>query len=208
VTHYELERKMASKRTGKVYSLPAANKKTELELRREAAAQAEQASQEPSPEELAAELKARQDAISQEEGERRFGDQFDLVKMIAADPAVFPMEIALWGILIEVLQPPLKMGLFHKTDEQVKAEQWFAVIGKVLMCGPSALEGKTSSGIDLSRFTSTVNSTNSLIGKYVVHQRHVGQDVWFAPLPGKRLKIISATEVLAVTTNPSMFMKP
>jgi hypothetical protein len=27
-------------------------------------------------------------------------------------------------------------------------------------------------------------------------------------LPGKRLKIITATEVLAITTNPTMFMKP
>jgi hypothetical protein len=194
---------MASKR---IYSLPA--KKTELELKREAAAQAQQQESEQSEVQLAAELRARQEAVSKEENERRFADKFDLIKLIAADPAVFPLEVALWHILIEVAQPSLTMGMIIKTDEQIKAEQWFSVCGKVISCGPSALKGKTSSGIDLSDFTGGIKDPEALIGKYVIHQRHVGAEVWFAPLPGKRLKFISATEVLAVTTNPSMFMRP
>ena len=198
---------MATKK--RLYSLPAANQKTELELRREAAARQEAEREESeSAEAVAAELRARQEAISKEESERRFAARFDLVELIEADPAVFPLEISLWNILIEMVQPPLKMGILHKTDAQIQAEQWFSVIGRVILCGPSALEGKTASGIELSRFTAGIKDPAALIGKYVIHQRHVGADIWFAPMPGKRLKVISATEILGVTDNPTMFIKP
>jgi hypothetical protein len=200
---------MTSKKSGRVYSLPAANKKTELELKREAQlkAEAEQAASE-SDEALQAELLARQEALSKEESERRFANRFDLVELIRKDPSVFPIEIALWNILIEMVQPSLKMGILVKTDAQIQAEQWFSVIGKVILCGPAALEGKTQSGIELSNFTDGIKDPAALVGKYVIHQRHVGADIWFAPMPGKRLKVISATEILAVTDNPTMFMRP
>jgi hypothetical protein len=181
-----------------IYSLPA---RTELEQKRDAEIEAENAAAQ-------AELAARQAAVSKDEEERRFADKFDLVKLIARDPAVFPIEISLWNILIEMVQPSAKMGILIKTDDQIKAEQYFSVIGRVVLCGPSALEGKTSSGIPLANFTAGIKDPAALIGKYVIHQRHVGADIWFAPMPGKRLKIISATEILAVTDNPSMFMKP
>jgi len=201
---------MATRRKASpIYSLPAANQKTELELRRERIALEEKEKGESeSQEAIAAELKARQEAVSKEEAERRFADRFDLVALIQKDPSVFPIQISLWNILIEMVQPPLKMGIFHKTDEMLKAEQWFSVIGRVILCGPSALEGKTESGILLSNFTRGITDPAALVGKYVIHQRHVGADIWFAPMPGKRLKIISATEILAVTDNPTMFMRP
>jgi hypothetical protein len=170
---------------------------TELELRRQAQIDAD------------AELARRQASVDQDEQERQFADKYDLVKMIAEDPSCFPLEIAMWNILIEMVRPKSKFGgLIEKTAGQMQAEEYLSKIGRVILVGPTAMEGKTESGIALKDLTATIKTPEQLIGKYIIQQVHTGQDVWFAPLPGKKLKLISATEIMAVTTNPTMFMKP
>lgn len=156
-----------------------------------------------------AELARRQKVIDEDERERQFADKYDLVAMIARDPALFPLEIAMWNVLIEMVRPASKYGgLIEKTAGQIAAEEYLGVIGRVILVGPSAMEGKTESGIALKDLTATIKTPEQLVGKYLIHQPHTGAPVWFAPLPGKKLKIITTTEILAVTTNPSMFMKP
>jgi hypothetical protein len=183
--------KMGPKGTG------PANGQSELEKKREAKI------------DLEAELDKRQALVDQDEAERILADKYDLVAMIAKDPACFPLEIAMWNILIEMVRPASKYGgVIQKTGQQLQAEEYLARIGRVILCGPSAMEGKTESGIMLKDLTATIKTPEQLIGKYVIQQPNTGADVWFAPLPGKRLKVISATEVLAVTTNPTMFLKP
>jgi hypothetical protein len=186
----------------KVYSLGARVEETALERKRNAEVAAQEASAQD-------ELDARQQQVDQDERERQLADKYDLAAMYARDPALFPLEVAMWNILIEMVRPAAKFGgLIHKTPGQLQAEEYLSVIGKVIACGPTALEGKTESGIALKDFSANVRTPADLVGKYVIHQPHVGAPIWFAPLPGKRLKIITATEVLAITTNPTMFMKP
>lgn len=171
--------------------------KTDLELKREGQIQADE------------ELSRRKHQVDQDETERLLADKFDLVAMIEKDPRSFPLEIAMWNVLIEMVRPTVKFGgLIQKTGPQMQAEEYLSVIGRVIMVGPSAMEGKTESGILLKDLTATIKTGPQLVGKYVIHQRHTGADIWFAPLPGKRLKLITTTEILAVTTVPSMFMKP
>jgi hypothetical protein len=193
----------------KIYSLGARAEKTELERKRDAEIakrDAEIAEQDAAAQ---AEMAARQTAIDHEEHERQLADKYDLAEMYRKDPALFPIEIALWFVMIEMLRPSTKYGgLIEKTASQLQAEEYLARIGKVIACGPSALEGKTESGVELRHLSRSVKTPEDLIGKYVIQQPHTGIDVWFAPLPGKKLKIISSTEILAVTTNPTMFMKP
>jgi hypothetical protein len=155
------------------------------------------------------ELARRQAQVTEDEAERLFADRYDLVAMIAHDPALFPMEIAMWNVLIEMVRPASKFGgLIEKTAGQLAAEEYLGIIGRVIMVGPSAMEGKTESGILLKDLTATIKTPEALVGKYVIHMPHTGVTVWFAPLPGKRLKVITTTEIMAVTTNPTMFMKP
>lgn len=173
--------------------------KTDLELKREAQIR----------EDDEAELARRRAIVDDDEKERLLADKYDLVAMIAADPASFPLEIAMWNVLIEMVRPATRFGgVIQKTGAQMQAEEYLARIGRVILLGPSAMEGKTESGILLKDLTATIKTPEQLIGKYVIQQPHTGIDVWFAPLPGKKLKLISTTEILAVTTVPTMFLKP
>jgi hypothetical protein len=181
----------------KVYSIPKASEKSELELKREAQIEADR------------ELEKRRQAIDKDEAERTLADKYDLVEMYRRDPALFPIEVSLWHILIEMVSPSRKYGgILEKTPQQQMADEYLTKIGRVIACGPSALEGKTESGIELKNLTASVRRPEDLIGKYIVQMPHTGVELPFAPLPAKKLKIISVTEIAAVTTNPTMFMKP
>lgn len=155
-----------------------------------------------------AEFERRRLAVDEDEKERLFADKYDLVEMIKQDPASFPLEIAMWNVLIEMVRPSAKYGMIQKTPGQIQADEYLSKIGRVILVGPSAMEGKTESGIPLKDLTTTIKTPEALIGKYIIQQLHTGQDVWFAPLPGKKLKVISTTEILGVTSCPTMFMKP
>jgi co-chaperonin GroES (HSP10) len=176
---------------------PSKSSKTPLEIEREERIAAD------------AELQKRQDSINADEQERLLADKHDLVAMIASNPHNFPLEVAGWNILIEQVRPPSHYGgVIEKTLVQQQAEEYLAVIGRVIAAGPTCMEGVTQSGIKLCDLTDTIKTRAQLIGKYVQYQPHTGAAAWFTPLPGKRLRYITATEILGVTTVPSMFMKP
>jgi hypothetical protein len=156
-----------------------------------------------------AELEKRRASIDQDEQERLLAEKFDLIKMIDEDPSCFPLEMSMWHVLLEMVRPAPKFGgLIQKTPGQMQAEEYLAKLGRVILVGPSAMEGKTESGILLKDLTATIKTPEQLRGKYVIQQPHTGTDIWFAPLPGKRLKAISTTEIVAITTVPTLFMKP
>lgn len=183
-----------------IFSVPS-RKVTQAAAAKEAAAK--EAAQAPD------DFRARQRQIDHDEAERLLADKYDLLKMWRADPANFPIEVAYWGILIEMVRPSLRFGgLLEKTPDVLRSEEWLARIGRVIAVGPACLQGKTESGIELQRLTASIDTPEQLLGKYVLQQPNTGTDVWFTPLPGKRLKIISNTEIMAVTTQPSMFLKP
>lgn len=158
------------------------------------------------PEAQLLDLAAERKRLEREEAEAQAAELVDLLTHIN-NPEIWPHECALWGLLIEMVRPKNRMGRFLKVESQVQAEQYLTVVGRVLQCGPVAMEGKTESGIPLNQLTATIKTPEQLIGKYVIIQRYTGNDLYFAPMPGKKLRYITVTEILGVTTVPSMWMK-
>lgn len=145
--------------------------------------------------------------LEEEQEAERKAERIDLLTVIREKPEAFPLEVASWNILIEMVKVKDRMGRFLKHIDQMNQEQYLTTVGRVLMCGPTALTGKTESGIPLDQLTATIKKPEDLIGKYVVIQRYTGNDLFFAPWPIKKLRYITATEILSVTTNPGMWMK-
>lgn len=150
---------------------------------------------------------AELERIAQEEADQEEADTIDLLEVIRRFPDKFPMEVAGWNILIEMRRPKNKMGRFVKVETQITNEQYLTTVGRVLMCGPTALQGKTSSGIDLSAVTATIKTAEDLVGKFVVIQRYTGNDLPFVPNPAIKLRFITISEILGVTPMPGMWMK-
>lgn len=152
-------------------------------------------------------LQRQAEAMAEEEEEARLADAIDLLKVIQRNPADFPLEVASWNILIEMQKPKDRMGRFIKHIDQINVEQHLTVVGRVLLCGPTALSGKTESGIPLNELTATIKTPEDLIGKFVICQRYTGNDQFFAPLPGKKLRYITATEILGVSKIAGLWMR-
>lgn len=145
--------------------------------------------------------------LEAEQEEERKAERIDLLRIIREQPEAFPLEVASWNILIEMVKVKDRMGRFLKHADQVNQEQYLTTVGRVLMVGPTALSGKTESGIPLNELTATIKTAADMIGKYVIIQRYTGNELFFAPWPVKKLRYITATEILGVTTNPGMWMK-
>lgn len=158
-----------------------------------------------------ADLARQREQFAKEEEELRIAERIDLLKIIQADQLNgtenFPLEVAMWQILIEMLRPKDRMGRFIKVETQRENEQYLTTVGRVLMVGPTAMSGKTESGIPLDQLTATIKTPEQLVGKYVIIQRYTGNDLFFAPWPVKKLRYITATEILSVTKVPGMWMK-
>lgn len=162
-------------------------------------------------EEREADLARQREQFAKEEEELRIAERIDLLKIIQADQLNgtenFPLEVAMWQILIEMQRPKDRMGRFIKVETQRENEQYLTTVGRVLLVGPTAMSGKTESGIPLDQLTATIKTPEQLVGKYVIIQRYTGNDLFFAPWPVKKLRYITATEILSVTKVPGMWMK-
>lgn len=145
--------------------------------------------------------------IEEEQEAERVAERIDLLRIIREQPEAFPLEVASWNILIEMVKVKDRMGRFLKHIDQMNQEQYLTTVGRVLLVGPTAFTGKTESGIPLNELTATIKTSEQLIGKYVIIQRYTGNELFFAPWPVKKLRYITATEILGVTTNPGMWMK-
>lgn len=109
---------------------------------------------------------------------------------------------SLWHIVIEPLKPRTTSdGGIEVVDVSQEAESYAVTIGRVLRCGPAAFEGRTTAGIDLSHFTNEISSPGQLIGKYVVYQHHVGQELTLRRT-GQKVKVMKVTDLLGVTEDP------
>jgi hypothetical protein len=198
--------------------LPERNTKTMEEQREEGIAREARDAQlrESNPDierEVGEMMKAELARIEQEEDEAQMAARVDLFKIIQEEKGKPLMErqfrllVANWNILIEMVKVRDKMGLFHKTEQQMAAENHLSVVGRVLLCGPTALSGETESGINLALVAEGISTPDALEGMYVVIQRYVGNDMYFAPMPGKKLRYITASEILAVTPIAGLWIK-
>src|SRR6266852_3006504 len=70
-----------------------------------------------------------------------------------------PFMPAYWYVIVEPLKPrTMSDGGLEVVDLSQEAEGYQMTVGRVLNCGPAAFEGRTTSGIDLSRFTNEISS--------------------------------------------------
>jgi hypothetical protein len=114
----------------------------------------------------------------------------------------FPFEPGGWYMAIEPITPMnVSRGGIVLAEISQQAEGYQATVGRVLKCGPSAFEGKTTSGIDLSNFLPGVRSAKELIGKYVIYQQHTGQ-LLVLRATGQRIILLKLTDLLGATDDP------
>lgn len=116
--------------------------------------------------------------------------------------AGFPFTPALWMIVVEPLEPrETSDGGIAVVDLSQEAESYQMTVGRVLKAGPACMDGQTTGGVKLCNFTADVQTGDALIGKYVVYQRHVGQDITLRKT-GQVIKVMKVTELLGVTEDP------
>ena len=114
----------------------------------------------------------------------------------------FPFTPALWMIVVEPLQPREESdGGIAVVDLSQEAEAFQMTVGRVLKAGPASFDGQTTGGVKLSNFTADIQKPDDLIGKYVVYQKHVGQELTLRKT-GQVVKVMKATELLGVTDDP------
>lgn len=114
-----------------------------------------------------------------------------------------PLVPMFWHIIVEPLVPKkqTQSGLII-SDGARKVEQIQNTVGRVLIVGPLAFGGTTSSGLQLSRDD---NARNLKAGDYVLFARYTGQEVKFTKENHDRtIIILSDTELLALVRDPSV----
>lgn len=118
------------------------------------------------------------------------------------DIAAVKLAATLWNIIVEPVTPKSQSeGGIILAEESRKVEEIQCCVGKVLYCGPSALEGKTASGIYLRAFAADIDKPSDLVGKFVLWERHTGQYVKLKRYK-KSVVIISAPEIRCVVGDP------
>lgn len=109
-----------------------------------------------------------------------------------------PGGMAHWNIAVEPKRPKSMSDggiALASTVEERQAIQ--ITVGRVIQCGPSAFEGKTSSGIPLNVLAKGVERPEDLIGRYIVHQRFTGLQLTVRRT-GQKVLFITNTEILFV----------
>lgn len=114
----------------------------------------------------------------------------------------FPFTPALWMIVVEPLKPrSVSDGGIEIAEISQEAEGFQMTVGRILKAGPAAMQGRTTSGIDLSNFTADIHSNEQLIGKYVIYQRHTGQ-VLKLRKTDQTVVVMKLTDLLGITDDP------
>lgn len=114
-----------------------------------------------------------------------------------------PLKVAHWNILVEPVKPKtMSDGGIMLPEDMLKAEAIQTTLGRVLQCGPTAFEGKTSSGISLATLAEGISSAEQLIGRYVIYQKYTGHAIQLRRT-GTKLILLTVTEILAVPDNPA-----
>lgn len=114
----------------------------------------------------------------------------------------FPFTPALWMIVVEPLTPrEVSDGGIAVVDLSQEAESYQMTVGRVLKAGPASFEGQTTGGVRLGNFTDDIQRRDDLIGKYVVYQRHTGQELTLRKT-GQVVMAMKLTDLLGVTDDP------
>lgn len=128
------------------------------------------------------------------------------MKPAAAPPSVLnaglSMQCANWSVLIHPREPKEESaGGIVLTDETQQAEGIRACIGQIVGLGPTALHGKTPSGIEICQVGYDANFAGVLLGKWVIHHKYAGMEVYNTRLKAK-LRIMTISDVLMLVSDP------
>lgn len=114
----------------------------------------------------------------------------------------FPFEPGLWNIVVEPIEPKKETeGGLELVQLSQDAEAFQITCGRVLKAGPAAMEGKTTSGIELCNFLPGVRTREDLIGLNVMYQLHTGMTLTLRKT-GQRIIVMKVTDLLGRTDDP------
>jgi co-chaperonin GroES (HSP10) len=113
-----------------------------------------------------------------------------------------PLRPIGWQILLEPQEPKkTSAGGIIIADAAQQVEEITITVGRVLRVGPTALQGKTSSGVNLADLDPSIQKVDDLIGMYVIYQRYTGSTITLRRT-GKKLLLLTVTELLAIAEDP------
>ena len=110
-----------------------------------------------------------------------------------------PLKPMYWHVLIEPLRAKQKIGSLYLSEETKRVEEIQTTVGRIVAIGPCAFTGKTNAGNDLSLDI----DRSTIVGKYVMYQKHVGQEIKLRS--GHLLKLMDDSELLALVDDPDTF---
>lgn len=114
----------------------------------------------------------------------------------------FPFDPGWVNIVVEPIAPrTVSDGGIEVVEDSIAAEGFQCTVARVLKGGPAAMEGQTASGIKLCNFHKDIQTLEQLIGKYVIHQLHCGQELTLRRT-GQKIRVLKVTDILGVTPDP------
>lgn len=132
--------------------------------------------------------------------ERRIKAADEEAKLEPITPEQLPMQPMFWHVLIEPMRPKQQSkGGLILAEETTRVEEILTTIGRLVAIGPAAFQGKTESGIDLSKDI----DRDTLVGRWVMYAKHTGQEIKLRS--GHRLMLMNDSELLAFVDDPEEF---
>lgn len=115
-------------------------------------------------------------------------------------------QVCGWGIVIKPLAPRTKSdGGILLAQPTVDAQTYAITVGKVVGIGPTALEGKTSSGIELAHLARDIRKPEDLLRKFVMHQKFTGVEAKRRDT-GSKLLVLEITNLVMIVPDPDKWV--
>ena len=111
------------------------------------------------------------------------------------------ITIGTWNIGVVPIRPRrVTEGGIEMVDLTLEAEETQNRIGRVFQVGPTALEGKTASGIPLNVFTDEILSGEEMVGKFVLFDMYAGKRLHLRN--GHQIVMLVITDLIAHIHDP------
>lgn len=135
---------------------------------------------------------------------RRAMQQATAAAGMSVDQILEIVEPCMWNLLVEPITPKEETSHGIVLIKEVQqAEEINTTNARVLAVGPTAMDGKTNSGIVIRDLTPKIQRPADLIGKVVVFQKFTGQTIVVIDEPkDRKLIFITTTEILGIVHKP------